>query len=396
MKNVMYAAALACGMAALLQAVPATAQDVTITNAKIVVGNGNVIERGHIVVRDGKIAAVGAGAPARNAGRVIDAAGMSAMPGFIDAHRHLYTGPDEQKQMQALLDAGFTTVLSGGGRAESLIALKDNIDKGVTNGPRILTSGTPMLLANVTPDQGREEIRRLAALKVPYTGELLLTPVPGPTDKEIETLKAMLDEGAKSGVKVQVHAVSTPAMMGAVNAGVKLLVHTPNKDWIPMDDAKKLAASGTRILMAIGFGSPVFGVFADDNKPRFRDGKDWPAGIIDGVGGGKEAGYSMVNSRTLFDGGALLGNGMDTNYDPRMGLSQELRSMNVVFSTQDMVKIMGPYTAAYLDMSDKIGTLETGKLGDIVLLGGDPLEGYWNWLKARVVIKEGRVVAEAR
>ena len=40
---------------------------------------------------------------------------MTALPGFIDAHRHVNTGPDEKAQMQALLDAGYTTVLSGGG-----------------------------------------------------------------------------------------------------------------------------------------------------------------------------------------------------------------------------------------------------------------------------------------
>jgi imidazolonepropionase-like amidohydrolase len=375
---------------------PAFAQELTIKNARIIVGNGEVIPQGSIVVRNGRIVAVGPGEPATTAGRVIDARGLSAMPGFIDAHRHVYTGPDEKKQMQALLDAGFTTVLSGGGSPEAIVALRDRIEQGTTNGPRIIASGTPVLAANLTPEQARAEIRKLAALKVGYTGEVLLAPLPGPSPTEIETLKAMMDEGRQRGVKVQVHAVSTPAMSAAVEAGVKLLVHVPNKDWIPKETAQQLAAAGTHILMAIGFGSPVFGVFADDNKPRFRDGKPWPEGIIDGVGGGKEAGYSMVNSRTLFDAGAVLGNGMDTTYDPRAGLSQELRSMNVVFSTRDMVKIMGPNTAAYLGLGDAIGTLETGKLADIVLLDGDPLEGYWNWLKARTVIKEGRVVVDGQ
>jgi imidazolonepropionase-like amidohydrolase len=385
-------AAFALGLAAFLCVAPAFAQELTITQVRIIVGNGEVIPEGSIVVRNGRIVAVGPGEPATTAGRVINARGLSAMPGFIDAHRHVYTGPDETKQMQALLDAGFTTVLSGGGPPEAIVALRDRIEKGTTNGPRIIASGTPMLAANLTPEQARAEIRKLAALGVGYTGEVLLAPLPGPSTAEIGTLKAMLDEGRQRGVKVQVHAVSTPAMSAAVEAGVKLLVHVPNKDWIPAETARQLAAAGTHILMAIGFGSPVFGVFADDNRPRFRDGKPWPEGIIDGVGGGKEAGYSMVNSRTLFDAGAVLGNGMDTTYDPRAGLSQELRSMNVVFSTRDMVKIMGPNTAAYLGLGDAIGTLETGKLADIVLLDGDPLEGYWNWLRARTVIKEGRVV----
>ena len=86
----------------LLAPASTLAQDVAITNARIVVGNGNVIERGTIVVRRGQIQSVGA-APASVTGlRTIDANGMTAMPGFVDAHRHINTGPDEKAQMQAL------------------------------------------------------------------------------------------------------------------------------------------------------------------------------------------------------------------------------------------------------------------------------------------------------
>lgn len=63
---------------------------------------------------------------------------------------------------------------------------------------------------------------------------------------------------------------------------------------------------------------------------------------------------------------------------------------------RDIAKVTGPNSAAYLDMSGQIGTLETGKLADIVLLDGDPLEGYWNWLKVRTVVKAGKVVVEPK
>src|SRR5262245_58234794 len=107
------------------------AQDLAINNVRVIVGNGEVINQGSIVIRGGRIASVGAG-PANAAGvQTIDGRGMTAMAGFIDGHRHVNTGPNEKVQMQELLDAGYTTILSGGGPAEGNLTLKDHIDKGV-------------------------------------------------------------------------------------------------------------------------------------------------------------------------------------------------------------------------------------------------------------------------
>jgi imidazolonepropionase-like amidohydrolase len=374
---------------------PIYAQDVTITNARIIAPNATVIERGAIVVRAGRIVSVATGAPASTSGKVVDANGMTAMPGFIDAHRHINTGQNEKTQMQAQLEAGYTTILSGGGPADGNITLRDHIDSGQINGPRIIPSGQ-LRLNQHTPESARAEIQKMAGMGVKFTGEIALTPEPGPTEKEMEVLRAVVDEGKKAGVMVQVHAVSTPAMMAAVSAGVPLLVHLPNKDWTSVEDAKKLAASGTKILATIGFGAPVFGVFANDNKPRFRDGKDWPQSIVGGVRLGEEAGYMPVNARTVWDAGAILGYCTDTTYEPKAGLEHELKSFNMMFSMKDMIQIMGPNTASYIQMGDQLGTLEAGKLADIILLDGDPLEGYWNWLKTKVTIKGGVIVVDKR
>lgn len=391
-----FAVSALCALLANFACAPASlAQDLVLTNARVIVGNGTLIERGSIVIRGGKIASVAAGSANAAGAQTIDVHGMTAMPGFIDAHRHVNTGADEKQEMQALLDAGYTTILSGGGPAEGNITLRDHIDSGAIRGPRIIPSGRIDLASN-TPDKVRAETQRLAKLGIKWIGEMALTPRPGPTPTEMENLRALLDEANKAGVRVQIHAVSPQSMMAAVDAGVKYLVHTPHFGWLAFDDAKRVTANGVKQLSTIGFGVPVFGVFADDNNPRFRDGKPWPDAILDGEGRGQEAGYKVVNARTSWDAGIVYGYGTDTNYAPLWGLEHELRSLALMFSMRDIVKLMGPNTASYIEMSDQLGTLEAGKLADMVILDGDPLEGYWNMLKPKLVLKGGVIVADKR
>src|SRR2546427_2307595 len=223
-----------------------SAQDLAITNARIVVGNGTVIERGSIVVRGGRLASVSAGGANVTGVQTIDAHGVTAMPGFIDAHRHINTGPNEKQQMQELLDAGYTTILSGGGPAEGNLTLKDHIEKGLIKGPRIIPSGSVRL--TLSPDEARAEVRKIAAMGIKFTGEIGLTPKPAPTAKELETLRAIVDESKKAGIWVQVHAVSPQAMMAAVDAGVPKLVHTPHFGWLAQEDAERVAAAGVKQL----------------------------------------------------------------------------------------------------------------------------------------------------
>ena len=110
------------------------AQDVAITNTRIIVGNGTVVPSGTIIVRGGKIVSAGAGKADTKGLKVIDAKGMSALPGYIDAHKHINTGPTEKEQMQSLLEAGYTTILSGGGPGDGSIALRDHIESGMKIG----------------------------------------------------------------------------------------------------------------------------------------------------------------------------------------------------------------------------------------------------------------------
>lgn len=376
------------------------AQNLAITNARIIVGDGTVINQGSVVIRAGRIVSAAPGAANAQGVQTIDAKGMTVMPGFIDAHRHIINGNTEAWfkdqaviRMQEFLEAGYTTLMSGGGPAPGIMQLKERIEKGEIKGPRIITSGRADPTVFKTPEPARAEVRKLAAAGV----EIIKARIEPPADpQEVETLAAVVDEAKKFNLKVMVHATSPKAMLAAVRVGAQKLVHSPNFGWLTEEDARVVKNAGVDMLSTVGFGVPVFGVFNQDNVPTFREGSPWPAGIIDGQGRGREAGEKVVNARTLWDTGVVLGFGTDTGYHPKAGLSHELRSLNLMFSPQDLIKLMGPNTAAFIDRSNDLGTLAPGKLADIVILDGNPLDGYWNMLNAKVVIKGGTVMVDKR
>jgi imidazolonepropionase-like amidohydrolase len=407
MKNVLVPACLV--VAAVIAPGVAGAQDVAITNARVIVGNGQVIESGTIIVRAGKIASVSAGAAPTQGLRVIDARGMSAMPGFIDGHKHVSNGENAAAQMRSLLEAGYTTVLAGGGPAEANIALRDRIDKGEFIGPRIIASGQVNL--RQTPAEARAAVQALAARGIKHTGEIGLTPEPAPPQSEIEVLKAIVDEAKKVGVQVNVHAVSSPAMVAAVDAGVTRLVHLPNKDFTTYEQAEKVAQAGAIVAGLIAFGAPNIDSLSaapaqvqwpKDNTVRFRDGKPWPEAIAGanrdpkGRATGTEGGYTIINARRIWDADPnrqTISYSTDQNAADLVVLEHELKSFSIVFSMADIHRIIGPNAARFVGMADQIGTLEAGKLADIILIDGNPTLNIYEMLKTKIVLKEGKVVS---
>jgi imidazolonepropionase-like amidohydrolase len=402
-------------LAASCFALPAGAQDLVISNARILDGTGNAIERGTVVVREGRIAAVGvnaSGAPA-NAVR-IDAGGRTVMPGFVEAHRHIIQGDPARwladqsaAEMRAFLEAGFTTVLSAIDAPEQILELRRRTESGETLGPRIISAAFVPLsraaLGGGGVDPARTDPARAAnrpgptAPGIPDTDTLaavraakdrghdaiktlIIVTRDGP---EAATLKLIAAEAERLGLLSITHAVSVIDTVAAVEAGTDILVHTPHIGQLDEATAKKIADANIPMVSTLGVFVPYFN---DANMPLFRDRQQFPFDTL------SSAGQGPVNARLLFQAGITYAYGTDTTWAPRDSLEHELRPLHLVFSHEDLIPIMTRNAAIAVGRGGDRGTLEAGKLADIVILGSDPLADEDALLDVDVVIKGGRVV----
>jgi imidazolonepropionase-like amidohydrolase len=381
------------GLALLSVMATSEAQDLVITNARILDATTDVA-RGSIVIDDGRIVSVTAGTAAAGGRPTLDAGGRTVVPGYIDAHRHIINGDADQwfreqsvQRMQEFLDAGFTTLMSGGGPMPGIMELKRRVDSGELKGPRVITSGRADPANFKTPDEARAHVRSLAAAGV----EIVKASV---TPAEKDMLAVIVDEARKHDLDVMVHAVTAPAMIAAIEAGAAKLVHTPHDSFLTNEQAKLVADAGIENLSTVGFAVPVFNVFNQNNVPTFRDGSPWPSGIL-GTGS-NAAGEKPVNARTLWDNGVVYGFGTDTNYLPVDGLYHELKVLNLMFSPRDIVKLMGPNTAAFIERSNDLGAISPGYIADLTVVDGDPLKLIFNLLNVAVVVQGGKIVVDHR
>jgi imidazolonepropionase-like amidohydrolase len=390
------------------------AQELVISNARILDGTGNAVERGTVVVREGRIAAVGtATAPSGNAVR-IDAGGRTVLPGFIDAHRHIIQGDParwlaEQStaNMRAFLEAGFTTVLSAIDAPEQILELRRRTESGETVGPRIISAAIVPLSRAVLGGGGVDPARTDPARAADRPGatapgippEDTLAAVRAAKERghdaiktviivtrngpEQATLKLIADEAKRLGMLSITHAVSVIDTVAAVDAGTHILVHTPHIGQLDEATAKKIAEANIPMVSTLGVFVPFFN---DTNMPLFRDRQQFPFETL------SSAGQGPVNARLLFQAGITYAYGTDTSWSPRDSLEHELRPLHLVFSHEDLIPIMTRNAAIAVGRGNDLGTLEVGKVADIVILGADPLADEGALLDVDVVIKGGRVV----
>ena len=421
----------------------ASAQSLVVTNARLLDGTGKTFNRASIVIRDGKVASIAEGPlPTPSGARVIDAAGKTVMPGFIDAHRHIVQGDAAQwlaesgpPQMQQFLDAGFTTVVCAICPVEGL-EMKRRIESGAVKGPRLW-------IGNIIPlsrpagagdgarggrgagagaaggqaaagsggrgdparfDTSRPPLRPTQpAVAIPVEDTIkavdllakggfdyiktVITVTPG--GPETETLKLIVSEAKKRNLPTITHAVSVIDTLAAVDAAPAVLVHTPHIGRLEEDAAavQKIATAGVPMVSTLAVFIPHF---SNDNRPLFRDGLPFPWNTI------SSAGQGPVNARLLWENGIAYGYGTDTSWPARDSLRDELRALSLVFSPKDIVTILTRNAARAALKQDQLGTIEPGKWADLVIVDGDPLRDIYDVLNVVATVKGGVVVSEQR
>src|SRR5712671_4079627 len=253
---------------------PASAQITAIRSGKLIDPDSGAVLTGQtILIRDGKIDAVGNHVTIPPAARIIDLSKMTVLPGLIDCHTHVADGKNDGEPFNQLrktasqvvlesvpnarkmLESGFTTVRDVGVyRALNDVALRDSINRGDIPGPRMFVAGAYVTItggagaftgqapdvqlpwdfhygeAN-SPWEVRAVVRKLAHagvdhIKVLWSGAVL-THGSDPNSQEftLEELQAAVDEASHFGLRVESHAHSAAGIKNALRAGVASIQH---------------------------------------------------------------------------------------------------------------------------------------------------------------------------
>ena len=380
-----------------------------------------VIEGQRIVgVVDGFAAASAYGADAR----VIDLSDSFVLPGLMDMHVHLQgeLGPNNEKeqlkmssqlmQMRSLhfamktLLAGFTTVRDVGSSGEEMYALRDAIEKGWVDGPRIIAAGSvgitgghadvsgvnPELMELWTDDSicdGPYDCRRATRNAIKYGADLIkITSTGGVlTDRatgtgqqmEADELREVVHAATRMGRKVASHAHEEDGIIAALEAGVASIEHGT---YTGPRAIKLFKETGAYLVPTLLAGKTVgaMAVEADFMSAAVREkairvGRDMAGNFAKAHAAGVNVAY-----------------GTDSGVSPHGTNAEEAVLMVEAGMTEMEVLIAATINAADLiDMSDSIGTIEAGKFADIIAVDRSPLEDIAELLDVDFVMKSGKV-----
>jgi len=380
-----------------------------------------VLENQSILVRDGRIAEVGAALAVAPGTRLIDLHDYWVLPGLMDAHTHLTIDQRNQDPLAELehtaaeralaalpnartvLLAGFTTVRDlGSYRALVDVALRDAINRGDVVGPRMLVAGAYITISGgagaVTgfapdltlpwdlrygiansPAEVRERVRALAGqrvdvIKMLATGAILThNSNPGARELSPEELAAGIDEARNFGLKVAVHAHGADGIKAAIRAGAASIEHGTLMD----DEGRSLMKQhGTYLVPTL--------------EVRECVGRNYPPEFV--AKAERFMSAQLGNFRKAVNAGVKIGFGTDIGVCAFGRNAREFALMvENGMTAMQAIQAATVADAELLGLSEQLGSVKRGKLADLIAVRGDPLADVHVLEDVRFVMKQGEI-----
>jgi imidazolonepropionase-like amidohydrolase len=368
----------------------------------------------------------------------IQATGMTLLPGLIDGHVHLtwdktlYTAyssadyatrlkqRDPERQLvraghfaQMALAAGVTTLRDCGADDFSVLALRDMINAGQFVGPRILASGRPITTTSGhiysdwgvdTADEIRKAVRFLASKGVDFIKLIVSggTTTPGTnitgSQYTLQEVRVAAEEAHRLGLPIAAHAIATHSIRLAAEAGVDTIEHC---SWIGSDPrttvtdkaaVEQMVKNGVRVDHAI---IPRPYLFPDEGNPEPSAEERWWLNMLKVRWPFLH--YMRGQGVTVFLG-TDAAFGLWPGSDLWAGFQEMTRAIEVMvrwadFPPMDALAMATREAARALGLDHEIGTVETGKRADLLLLANDPLADNQALRQVEMVFRDGRLVA---
>ena len=402
-----------------------------IKNVRLFDGSGGpVLENGAIVVRNGRVEKTG---PLNRLtlpeeAFVLDAAGYTLLPGLMDCHVHTMSNGEPsletiilkelptQLSIKAgvmagrLLASGFTTVRDVGSGYFMGVGLKRSIAQGLIPGPHMVVAGNILSITGGhgdthfcphvhvegfggiidSPDEARKEARRqikygVDVIKMCATGGVLSEgDEPGSAQLTIDEMKAAIEEAHKAGKRAAAHAIGTTGIKNAIKAGIDTIEHGCLLD----DEAIELLLAHKVFLiptLVAPYHIVKAGTAAGIPEYAVRKATTLVESHFESVRRAHRAGVKIA-----------MGTDAGTPFNLHGENAFELELMvQAGLTPAEAITATTASAAAALGVEKERGTLEAGKVADILLVEGDPLADI-RLLQDKsklAVIKAGKLVA---
>lgn len=420
----------------------AQAQEVrAITGATLIDGVGRApIKNAVIVIEGTRIKQAGAANKTKipSGAQVIDARGKFVIPGLADMHNHLGDGyflpgqgggpPNFRQNLAQLLGWGFTTIHCP---ARTDPALASEARDDATPLPRLWGVGVnrgfstegghasqrprfdSILLK--TPEEAREKVRTVGpaagvdAIKIIYSDQSHRQGLPPLPVMNPEIMQALIDEAHKMGLKAYVHAPTLRHAKEALRAGADVLVHSVADAPVDAEFITLMKKNRATYITTLALYMSAVDVTAwmrrlgemDERKVIPKEVYDGFASTTGakqfhafvGVISKEQSQYLGKNLRTIYDAGIPVLAGTDTSVPGvLLGVSSQTELVLMVeagLKPAEALRAATTNAAKFLGREKEQGTVEAGKLADLVILDGDPLADIRNVRKIHRVIKGG-------